>query len=334
MTPLPEISVVLPFFNAESTLSEAVRSILAQTFQDWELVLFDDGSTDDSARMAESFAARDARIRMIRSSHVGMVAALRRACRDARGTYLARMDADDWSDPRRLAMQAELLKGDPAVGLCGTQVRMFGESIGSGIRRYEEWINGLVTHEDMQRELFVECPIPHPSFMMPRSIFEQISGYEDHGWAEDYDLCMRVVLSGKRLGKVAEPLLDWRESAGRLSRTSERYSVARFRALKRHYLARMGLWDGKELYQWGAGEVGKPWLREWTWPKPAAVVDIHPRKVGRRIHGVPVISPEDLPPPGTGFCVVAVGAPGARADIRQWLLPRGYEEGVDFVFVA
>ena len=91
---------------------------------------------------------------------------------------------------------------------------------------------------------------------------------------------------------------------------------------------------GRPFYQWGAGEVGKRWLREWQERKPEAVVDINPRKIGRRIHDAPVIAPEDLPPPGETFVVVAVGAPGARTDIRDWLTPRGYEETRDFLFLA
>ncbi len=87
------------------------------------------------------------------------------------------------------------------------------------------------------------------------------------------------------------------------------------------------------FYQWGAGEVGKKWLREWQ-PKPLAVVDINPRKIGRLIHDVPVIAPEELPPPGRAFVVIAVGAPGARNVIREWLTPRGYEEPRDFLFLA
>ena len=80
--------------------------------------------------------------------------------------------------------------------------------------------------------------------------------------------------------------------------------------------------------------VGKRWLREWETLRPEAVVDINPRKIGRTIHGTPVIAPPDLPPPDGVFVVAAVGTPGARDDIRTRLLPRGYAEGEDFLFLA
>jgi len=332
--PAPTISVLLPCFDAEATLPAAVESIRAQTFEDWELILVDDGSTDGSAAVAALLAREDPRVRVITQPHSGIVGALAAASAEARAPFLARMDADDVAHPERFAKQLQCMADDERIGLCGTQVRMVGGQIGYGRRRYEAWINALLTHEAMARELFVECPIPHPTFLMRRDAFEEVGGYQDRGWAEDYDLCMRLFEAGARFGKVAEPLLDWTESATRLSMTSPRYSPERFRALKRHYLFRTYLRDRRRFYQWGAGEVGKPWLREWTAHRPEAVVDIHPRKIGRTIHGTRVIDPEDLPGPGDAYVVVAVGAPGAREEIRAWLQPRGYRELDHYLFLA
>ncbi len=258
----PRVSIILPVYNAAATLAEAIRSVQDQTFTDWELIVHDDGSTDASPRIAADFAARDPRIRPDIADHGGIVAALQQACARARGDFLARMDADDRSMPHRLARQLETLEADPEAALCGAAVVMSGDSVGLGRRRYEAWINRLVTHDDMVRELFVECPIPHPTFLLRRAPFEAVGGYRDAGWAEDYDLCMRLFEAGYRFVKVPEPLLEWRESAGRLSMTDPRYSPASFRALKRHYLFQTYLRD-RAFHQWGAGEVGKTWLREW-----------------------------------------------------------------------
>lgn len=329
----PSVSVVLPVYNSQSTLEAALDSIRRQTFEDWELLVCDDGSTDASLAVAEKSAALDRRIRVLPGAHEGIVATLRRGCAEARGAFIARMDADDAALAQRLERQVALLASDTRIGLCGTRVTMTGKAVGLGLRRYEAWINGLVTHEEMVRELFVECPLPHPTFLMRREAYEAVGGYAGRGWAEDYDLCMRFWMAGWRLGKVPEPLLQWRESPGRLSRSNPCYSPEAFRALKRHYLFQTYLKD-RTFHQWGAGEVGKQWLREWAERTPAAVVDINPRKIGRRIHGVPVVAPDDLPRPGETYIVVAVGAPGARDDIRAWLGPRGYEELRDYVFLA
>ena len=334
MSNIPRISVILPFYNAESTLGAAVASIGAQSFTDWEMIAFDDGSTDDSREIAESLSAEDDRVRVVASPHVGIVRALSEGCAMARGEFLARMDADDKSAPLRFEKQLALFAADSELALCGTQVNMMGASLASGRRRYERWLNALVTHEDMVRELFVECPIAHPTFMMRRAAYISIGGYEDHGWPEDYDLIMRCWQGGFKLGKVDEALFDWHDSATRLSMHDARYDETSFRALKRHYLLGSYLQSHESFYQWGAGEVGKRWLREWGSRCPTAVVDIHPRKIGTNIHGFEIIAPEQLPPPEDVFVLVAVGAPGARDEIRQWFDGGGYEEGEQYLFVA
>ena len=331
---VPTISVVIPCFNACETLASSLESILQQSFADFEVVWFDDGSTDEGAEMVESYAVRDPRIRLLRSEHVGIVEALRRACSAARGRYIARMDADDVAHPERLSRQVAYFERHPEMGLCGTQVRTVGEDIGTGRERYEAWINALTAHEEIVRDFFVECPVAHPTLMIRREVFEAVGGYEDRGWAEDYDLLMRCFGASVRMGNVPEPLLEWRNGAGRLSVRDERYSLPNFRALKRHYLFQSYLKDRTRFFQWGAGEVGKSWLAEWENLRPEAVAEVNPRKLGKVIHGTRVIAPLELPRPGEGFTVVAVGAPGAREDIRGWFSARGYTELEDFVFLA
>jgi len=324
----------MPVHNAVKTLGEAIASIQAQTFTDWELVVVDDGSTDASRVMLEQYAQQDARVHCIQRARCGIVEALMTAATEAKGKYLARMDADDMAEPTRLNEQLHVFDKMPGLSLCGARVCIFGSAIGSGRQRYESWINGLVHPDEIDREIFVECPMPHPTFMLPREVYDRAGGYMDYGWPEDYDLVLRIWQQGGLFAKPEPVLLQWRCELSRLSMTDERYSEKAFRALKRHFLYQTVL-HGKEtlFYQWGAGEVGKRWLREWPQP-PQAVVDINPRKIGRTIHGVPVIAPEQLPPPGKCFVVVAVGTPGARADIRERLCPRGYREPDHFRFIA
>lgn len=330
----PAISVLLPFCNAAATLREALGSITAQTWTDFEVVAFDDGSADDSPAIAAHFAAADHRVRLLRSPRIGLVAALQESSAAARGEFLARMDADDLAYPQRLERQMAMMREDSALAMCGTRVRIAGESVGSGRRRYERWINRLVTPDDLARELFVECPIPHPTFLMRREPFDAVGGYQDRGWPEDYDLLMRLFLAGMRMGKTADVLLEWRDHPRRLSMSDPRYSEASFRALKRHYLFQSYLRDQRPFWQWGAGEVGKRWLREWQDRRPEAVIDVHPRKIGRNIHGYRVLTVEQLPEAGSVFVVVVVGARGARDEIRVRFAERGYKELQDYLFLA
>lgn len=332
----PTISVVLPFHNGASTLGAAIESICAQTYADFELLLFDDGSEDAAPRIAADFVARDARIHMAGSGRVGIVAALQRACVEAKGEFIARMDADDISLPTRLERQLALMRSDERIAMCGCLVEAIGSELGEGGARYYEWINSLVSADMIDREMFVECPIAHPTFFMRRTAFENAGGYHDFGWAEDYDLVLRLWAQGAQLAKVPEILLQWRNSPTRLSLTDSRYSLERFRSLKRHYIETQIVPNigNRRFVQWGAGEVGKRWLREWGKIRPEAVVDIHPRKISTKIHGCPVIAMDGLPDPGKVYILIAVGAPGARDEIRAWLTPRGYREVLDYRFVA
>jgi len=331
---LPLVSIILPCYNASRTLAEAVCSIQTQTLQEWELLILDDGSTDDSLAVARSLAAGDPRIEVKAYSHASLVPTLEAGRRAARGRYLARMDADDVSRAQRLEQQVYFMHGAPDVAICGTQVRIVGPEVKQGLKRYETWVNSVITHEDIVKNLFVECPLPHPTWMVRKELLDAVGGYQDLGWAEDYDLVLRLYEAGARFGKVQAVLLDWRHSGSRLSMTDRRYSRESFIAVKQHYLRRTYLRNRKTLYQWGAGEVGKAWLRTWQTPKPLAVIDINPRKIGRVIHGTPVVAPEDLSAPGGSFIVVAVGAPGARDEIRAWFQSRRYQERKDYVFVA
>jgi glycosyltransferase involved in cell wall biosynthesis len=213
----PEVSIVMPVLNAANTLSAAIESILGQSFSCFEFVVCDDGSTDTTLEVARSYATRDRRMRVIHRDHRGIVPALREACALAKGRYLARMDADDIAHPKRLEKQFALMEANPGIGLCGVHVQMAGGTIGIGRRRYERWINALDTHEAIVREMFVECPVAHPTFFLRRNAYEAVGGYQDAGWAEDYDLIMRMWLTGHRFGKVGEVLLDWHERPARHS---------------------------------------------------------------------------------------------------------------------
>jgi len=324
----------MPVHDAANTLAEALDSIIGQTFTDWELIAVDDASTDESQRILCHYAANDPRIFCVYRERCGIVEALSTASERATGELLARMDADDISEPTRLEAQAAMFDDTPELALCGARVRMFGAGMGSGRKRYEAWINALVTHTEIERDLFVECPVPHPTFMMRREIFDAAGGYCDFGWPEDYDLVLRLWRQGGIFAKPPSILVHWRHHTKRLSMTDARYGEKAFRAIKRHYLFETVLKDRPApFYQWGAGEVGKKWLREWPVP-PQAVVDISPRKIGRKIHETHVIAPEQLPPPGQYIILVAVGAPGARDEIRDYLSSRHYREPEHFRFIA
>ena len=335
MTTAPRVSILLPCRNAESTLHEAVRSLVVQTYEDLEIIAVDDGSTDSTASLLTDWARQDRRIRVIGIETQGIVAALNTAAAAARGELLARMDADDIASPHRIERQVSLLDSAAGLAACGTQVRYFPRGVvRDGARQYEEWINSINTPDEIERDLFVECPLPHPTLLLQRDAFERVGAYRDRGWPEDYDLVLRLWQAGYRLGKVAESLLDWREGPDRLSRVDPRYSDDAFRRCKVTYLKNR-IRD-RAVVICGSGPVGKSFALELQGQshRVVAFIDLDPRKIGQTIHGAPVIEPSDVGLYRDAYFLAAVGSAEARGEIRTYLSQAGLREIEDFCAVA
>jgi len=334
---VPRVSVLMPCRDAAAWLNEAIASLEAQTFADYEVVAVDDASTDETPSLLHAWARRDPRVRVFSGPGRGVAAALAAGLAHARGEIVARMDADDIAEPTRLDAQLALLDADPTLAACGTRVRYFpDEAVRDGARRYERWVNDLVEPDAIDRDIFVECPIPHPTLFIRRKALLDVGGYREVDGPEDYDLVLRLWAAGHRMAKVPEVLLHWREGAGRTSRTDPRYSPDAFRRLKVDYLLRTHLAHREGAIVWGAGPVGKALARELTarGRRILAFVDLDPRKIGQTIHGAPVIDPDGLGRFPDAFILAAVGQPGAREEIRAELRARGRLEGVDFRAVA
>lgn len=334
---MPRVSVLMPCRDAAAWLHEAIASLEAQTFTDFEVVAVDDASTDETPALLYAWARRDPRVRVLPGPGRGVAAALAAGLAHARGEIVARMDADDIAEPTRLDAQLALLDADPALAACGTRVRYFpDEAVRDGARRYERWVNDLVDPDAIDRDIFVECPIPHPTLAVRRKTLLDVGGYREVDGPEDYDLVLRLWAAGHRMAKVPEVLLHWREGAGRTSRIDPRYSPEAFRRLKVDYLLRTNLAHREGAIVWGAGPVGKAIARELIarGRRILAFVDLDPRKIGQTIHGAPVIDPDGLGRFPDAFILAAVGQPGAREEIRAELKARGRREGTDFRAVA
>ena len=327
--------MLLPCRNAGRTLDEAMESLAGQTLEEFEIVAVDDGSTDDTLAILEEWRNKDPRVRILATEHLGIVSALNSAASMANAPLLARMDADDISLPRRLEQQLEYLDKNPELAGCGTGVEYFPRTVlRDGARRYERWINSVVSPDDVSRELFVECPIPHPSLMIRKEAFESVGKYQDRGWPEDYDLVLRLWGRESLLGKLPEILLNWRESPNRLSRTSSVYSESAFRNCKAYYLGkRIG---GRSVVVCGAGPVGKAFARALLNldHSLAAFIDLDPRKIGQDIHGAKVFHPDSIKKFRDSYVVAAVGSPKGRREIREMLAEAGFSDPEDCCAVA
>lgn len=338
----PVVNVVMPVRDGAATVTEALAGLLGQTIGEVELIVIDDGSRDQTPAILADLARDEPRLVVIRTDGIGIGAALGLGLAECRAPFVARMDADDLCAPDRLEAQLGFLEANPDVTLCGTHVAVAGLAggpPGEGMTRHAEWIAGIETPDDVRRELWVECPILHPTFCFRRAEVASAGGYRAGPFPEDYELVLRLAARGHAMANVARELVTWRDSAGRASRVLPEYSRAAFVRLKAEWLSWTRL-TGRPAIVWGAGKVGRYFARELlrAGVELAGFVDIDPAKWGRTVRERPVWRPEELlvelsrePRP---LVVGAVGTLGARALIRKALGAMGLVEVHDFVMVA
>ena len=334
--PSPRVSILLPVRDAADTLATCLRSLTRQTESRWECVVVDDGSVDATPALLAASARTDARVRVVTTPRRGLVPALSTGLEHCRAPFVARMDGDDHMHRERLASQLAAFEQRPSLGALGTRVRMFPrELLRDGQRRYEHWLNGLSSPDDVRRDAFVECPVAHPSLMI-RSDLLRAFGYRDCGWPEDYDLILRLLAAGHEIAVVPRRLHGWRDSSGRLSRRSPAYSLDRFTACKAAHLASGLLARSRDYVLWGYGSTGRALRRALLAHDrtPSHIVELHPGRLGQTIHGAPVIEPADLRALRGAKIVVSVAGIGPRNEIRRSLAGMGFRELDEFVCAA
>lgn len=254
----PLVSILIPFKDTEAYLPECIGSILRQEYQNWELLIVDDASVDDSYPIVHAFALKDPRIKLLKNRGSGIIPALRTAFDHCQGDLITRMDSDDIMTPDKIGTMAELLiehgQGHVAVG----QVRYFSHrGISNGYERYETWLNELTEKGDNYSGLYKECAIPSPCWMVYKNDLERCGAFEPDRYPEDYDLAFRFYEKGLQGIPCDKVLHHWRDYDTRTSRTSEHYAANYFLDIKLHYFLKLEHDPQKQLVVWGAGNKGK-----------------------------------------------------------------------------
>ncbi len=193
MADSPRVTVLMPVYNGEKYLREAIDSILAQTFANFEFLIVNDGSTDNSVPLIESYA--DARIHLVHNAtNSGLVASLNKGLGLARGEYIARMDCDDISLPTRLEKQLAFMDDHPEIGILGSACQFIDDSGAPGF----VWANPE-QHQLIRWHLCFTCPMCHPTVMMRTDLVRELGGYSSEAIqgretysGEDYDLWRRA----------------------------------------------------------------------------------------------------------------------------------------------
>jgi Glycosyl transferase family 2 len=215
--PDPPVSVVLPVYNGEAFLAEAIGSILGQSFRDFELIAIDDGSTDGSASILD--AVRDMRMRVIHQANAGLAASLNRGISLARGKYIARQDHDDLSLPMRFTRQVQFLEQNPDCALVGTRAEIRSGD-GPAMRFHDHPAEDAA----LRFELLFDNPFVHSSVMLRKRAVEAVGGYSTDPARqppEDYELWSRLARC-YQVANLPERLTVYRETVGGMSRAPGR----------------------------------------------------------------------------------------------------------------
>ncbi|WP_051608621.1 glycosyltransferase [Selenomonas sp. FC4001] len=208
---MPLVSVLMPVYNAETYLYEAIISILNQSFEDFEFLIVDDGSTDHSMDIVHKFD--DYRIKILHNDgNRGLVYSLNRGIKEAKGKYIARMDADDVSRPERLAKQADYMERHPDVAVCGSFIQTFFKNVINSCQTYP------VRDEEIKGMMLFQSAFAHPAVMIRRDMLVLSNLYyrEEMKHAEDYDLWSRM-MQKYRFYNIPEVLLNYRMSGDSVS---------------------------------------------------------------------------------------------------------------------
>ncbi|SDR24179.1 Glycosyltransferase involved in cell wall bisynthesis [Paraburkholderia fungorum] len=229
------VSIIIPAYNAARYVEEAVRAMLVQSWSDFELLILDDGSTDDTWHIVQKLAQEDGRIRAVRNeSNCGIVAALNRGMSLAAGRYIARMDADDYSPPHRLARQVAYFEAHEDVVVVGSNARYFGDKTGA--------LKLPQSASAVRTRLLFDNPIVHSSVLMRKTwLIERGIRYRAKAvHSEDYDLWVQVVEAGGKIINLPDELLHYRVHSMSITRSKQEELEKTSGEIRRSQLARLG----------------------------------------------------------------------------------------------
>lgn len=225
----PLVSVLMAIYNCENTLIEAVNSIIRQTYTNWELIIFDDCSSDNTYNIALEIAKKDKRIKVFKNDkNLTLAPTLNRCLKESRGTYIARMDGDDVCAPNRFEKEVDCLINNQEFVVVSSLMELYDDNGVYGLVKYKEY---------PQKEDFVYgSPICHAGCMMRKSVLDTLHGYNNSPEVErieDYDLWIRMYSAGYKAYIIQEPLYSMRDDRNAIKRKKFKFRINEFKLKKK-----------------------------------------------------------------------------------------------------
>ena len=328
------VSILTPFKNTEAYLADCITSILQQTYSHWELIIIDDASTDASYELVNAFAEKDPRIKLFKNTGNGIIDALRLALKHSKGQFITRMDSDDVMLPNKLAVLVNNLKtfGEKHVAI-GLVSYFSADGVGEGYKSYETWLNNLTKSGRNYDEIYKECVIPSPCWMVYKNDLMACDAFNPNLYPEDYDLTFRFYKHRYTCIPCDKVLHKWRDYSTRTSRTHVHYAQNHFTALKLHHFLAIDYKPEKTLTIWGAGTKGKIMANIIKKKNiPFEWICDNPKKIGKAIYGKTLMEFQALSKLKNTQSIITVANKTAQKEIRQYLESLNLEPIKDYVF--
>ena len=328
------VSILTPFKNVSSYIEDCLDSILNQSYTNWELIIINDHSTDDSNEIVESYAMKDVRIKHFQNNGNGIIDALRLAFSKSSGSYITRMDSDDIMAKNKLEVMVNQLKEYGKQHVALGLVKYFSDvGISDGYAKYEAWLNKLTKTGQNYTEIYKECVIASPCWMIHRDNLIACDAFNPNRYPEDYDLTFRFYKHGFKCIPSNELLHFWRDYSTRTSRTHEHYAQNYFLDIKLHYFLELDYDASRPLTLWGAGFKGKTIAKRLVEHK----IDFHwicdnKNKIGKDIYGVKLQAFEALKQIVQPQTIVTVANDDEQKDIVNYFDALDMKHVEDYFF--
>jgi glycosyltransferase involved in cell wall biosynthesis len=323
----------MPVKDTQDTVLAATKSILSQTLSDIELIIIDDHSTDNSIKTIN--VIDDSRIKIITNSGAGIASALNTGLREAKGKYVARMDADDISFNTRLHKQINYLEDNHHIDVVSCLVEHHSIKAGKqdGYAHHINWLNSIITHQEHYVNRFVDAPVAHPTVFFRRELINKFGDYTLAPAPEDFELWLRWMESGVKFAKLTETLFQWSDYPDRASRVKSNYDLNNFFIQKAKYFTRWMKAKGleKDVWIWGYGKdvyrKSDYLLKEGVIVK--GYIDIKERPNATRN----IINYQSVKTNDNRFILVYIGDRTGKEKIKDFLTAHNKLIGEDYLFM-
>jgi len=326
----PELSILTPFYNPGKHFVPCIESILSQSFENWEWILVDDFSTDDSASIINSY--NDPRIKVYKNQEKGLINGLRIALANSNGNYISRMDADDIAPKDKYQLLLDKIKPQKQGTVCIGAVKYFNnDGLNEGYQYYEKWLNEVNKASATWQNIYRECTIPSPNFLISRTDLQNIGQFDSDIYPEDYDLAFRMRQHGLKVAFVNEITHLWRDHSERSTRTQEHYNHLNFIPLKVKNI--VAEFPDRDIVIWGGAKKGKLIARQlaslnrrYDW------VCSNVQRIGHVVYDVKIRDPKEMNWIKDQCVIIAVSNKDEQNNITQTLENQNKTPLEDFFF--